>query len=44
MRRNNQKLNRELPVMADDTVKATVRITVKVTVDYDGYCDFFEPL
>jgi len=30
--------------MADDTVKATVRITVKVTVDYDGYCDFFEPL
>ena len=30
--------------MADDTVKATVGITVKVTVYYDGYCDFFEPL
>jgi|GEM_PF-1351294 len=28
--------------MADDTVKATVRITVKVTVDPDGYCDFLE--
>ena len=30
--------------MADDTVKVTAKITVKVTVDPDGYCDFFEPL